>query len=96
MPKRIRNELGRFMSKNMDFEPFNLCTAITQKAIKFCSVLIIVTILSPWIALIVKSQRIRAFIYAIVNFYDIHFLGIDEANTKSKEDNANGGYFSFK
>ena len=96
MPKRIRNVLGRFMSKNNDFEPFNLCKAITLKAIKFCSVLIIVIILSPLIALIVQSQRIRAFVYDIVNYYDIHFLGIDEANTKSKEENANGGYFSFK
>ena len=84
------------MSKSMDYDPFNLCKAITQKSIKFCFEFIIVTIHSPWIALIVKSQRIRAFIYAVVNFYNIHFLGIDEDSTKSKEDNTNGGYFSFK
>ena len=33
-----------------------------------------VTILSPWIALIVKSQRIRAFIYAIVNFNEFTII----------------------
>ena len=95
MPKRIRNELGRFMAKGIDFEPFNLYKAFAQKTKKFFFTLIIVAILSPWIVLILKSQKTRAFIYAIVNFYDIHFLGIDEAITKSKEDN-NGGYFSFK
>lgn len=95
MPKRIRNELGRFATKCGDFQPFNLINALAKKTTTILFITFLFAIISPWIVLIIKSKRIRALINAILQFYDSHFLGIDEDGINSKEGN-NGGYFSFK
>ena len=78
-----------------DFQPFNLINALAKKTTTILFITFLFAIISPWIVLIIKSKRIRALINAILQFYDSHFLGIDDENINSKEGN-NGGYFSFK
>ena len=96
MPKRLRNRLGRFLSKcSNDFEPIGLFECFLKKTIKIAFLIVLLIIISPWIVLIIKSQTIRTFIRAIVHFYDEHFLGFNEDGIKTKEEN-NGDYFSFK
>ena len=96
MPKRLRNGLGKFITNySSDFEPINQLNFIAKKILKILYIIGFFLLISPWISLSIKSQNIRTLIYAIIHFYDSHFLGIEEDISKSKEEN-NGGYFSFK
>ena len=87
MVKRIRNKNGQFISGTSLAKNSMLSSeAIIHNAFSIFMALVLFVLICPWLTIIIKSKKIKSWIFSIIRFGDNHFLGIDEFN------GANGAY----
>ncbi len=85
MAKRMRNNIGQFIPKNlMEKEPILFPKNFWKRTIQYFVVLFFLFMASPWLAIAVKSKILKLWIYSIFKFYNTHFIGEDEINQANK------------
>lgn len=85
MPKRTRNKLGQFESRNlMDAKPEIVFAKATQMILKLFMAIFLLFMASPWLTLLLKSKKIQSLFYLIIDFCDTHFMFEDGNNRVSK------------
>ena len=81
MVKRARNKIGQFISiSSMAKNPNLSCEKIFRKALSIFVAIFLLLLVFPWITLAIKSKMIKGWVYALINFCNSHFVGIDEIN----------------
>ena len=84
MVKRIRNNNGQFISGTSLAKNSMLSSeAIIHNAFSIFMALVLFVLVCPWLTIIIKSKKIKSWIFSIINFCDNHFLGIDEFKQSS-------------
>ena len=82
MMKRKRNSLGQFISSFKGFLGTN-CEGSKNYIKNNLSSLFMVALLifmsSPWITLLIKSKKVQAFIFSLLEFYRDHFISDEES-----------------
>ena len=85
MPKRTRNKLGQFESRNlMDAKPEIVFAKATQMILKLFMAIFLLFMASPWLTLLLKSKKIQSLFYLIIDFCDTYFMFEDGNNRVSK------------
>ena len=81
MIKRVRNKMGQFISiSSIAKNPNLLCKKIFRKVLSSFMRIFLLLLICPWITYAIKSKMIKRLAYALINFCNSNFMGIDEIN----------------
>ena len=81
MVKRARNKIGQFISISSTAKNQNLpFEKIFHRVLNILVAIFLLLLVCPWITLAIKSKMVKDWVYALINFCNSHFVGIDEFN----------------
>ena len=87
MVKRERNKIGQFISISSSTKNQNLLfEKIILIALNILVDIFLLLLISPCMSFTIKSKTIKEYAYALINFYNFHFVAIDES---TEANNAN-------
>ena len=79
MVKRARNKIGQFISISSMAKNQNLLfRKFIYTVLSILMAIFLLVLFWPWITLAIKSKMAKEWAYALINFCNSHFVGIDE------------------
>ena len=91
MVKRARNKIGQFISISSMAKNQNLLfIKFIYTVLSILMAIFLLVLFCPWITLAIKSKMAKEWAYALINFCNSHFVGIDDLR------DANGAHATKK
>ena len=92
MAKRKRNSIGQFTSNDSGFTGSKFVKSSNNYLAKISALFMTIFFLfmvSPWLTLVLKSKKLKLFLYSLLRFYSDHFINDEEILNSSKCKNQN-------